>query len=75
MVDEPWKDKLLTAGQVEQELRRLGCSRVGKEGRLEFWKPPAGPVFAIRLHQTTAVDLEGIANEIKRWVAENQRKN
>lgn len=76
MADEPWKNRTLTPGQVEQHLRRLGCTKAGKRGhRVEYWKPPVGPVFSVRIFQTTTSDIEGIAEQIEKWVAENQRRN
>ena len=76
MADKPWKGKLLTPGQVAQRLISLGCTRVGKRGKkVEYWKPPSGPVFSIRLDDCDDLQIEGIAEQIERWVKESQKKD
>jgi len=76
MADEPWKGRLLTPGQISQRLRSLGCIKVSSRGpKVEYWKPPVGPIFSIRLDECDDIQIQGIVEQIERWVKENQKKD
>lgn len=72
MADTPWRGRLLTPGQIAQRLRSIGCVKVGNRGsRVEYWKPPKGPTFSIRLDDCDDVQMEGMVEKIQQWVEEN----
>jgi hypothetical protein len=73
MADRPWTGRLLTPGQVAQRPEGLHCSKF--EERLpnaQLWRAPGGKVFWISLDECDAEYLEGIVDQIKRWVDEDR---
>ncbi len=73
MADPPWRGRKLTPGQVAQRLTSLGCTRVGERlPDAELWRTPNGHAFWISLEEVDAEFLEGMVEQIERWI--NKKK-
>jgi hypothetical protein len=75
MADRPWRGRRLSPGQVEQRLESLRCTKL--EERLphaQLWRAPTGKAFWISLEECDAEYLEGIVDQIERWVDEDREK-
>lgn len=69
MVDKPWKDKILSKGQIRQILESYRCERVKDLTTVsEMWRAPEGTYFSISYDQIDGESLQKIIDQIEEWV-------
>lgn len=74
MADKPWVGKVLSKGQIIQELERAGCRELeALGGPLDraLWVAPTGKVFHIAYNECDAEYLEAVVAKVRSWVDEH----
>ena len=76
MVDSLWNKKRLTKGQIIQRLESLHCAEIEKYTPTRaLWSAPPGTGrnFSISYEDCSGEHLQGIVDQIERWVREAKK--
>ena len=72
MVDEPWRGRTLSRGQVEQRLRTFGCIEIEAGERFALWEFPGnGRRFTVSYDECDAEFLDGVLSELQSWLSQD----